>query len=82
MKIGRLNLSQKTHTAVEINTSGYKPHSAEPYPSTRILEMVKQNDIPVLICDDAHEVDNIGRHFNDAEKLIQKMKLKRFCNVR
>ena len=72
----------KSKTAVEINTSGYKPYCDEPYPSIRILKMIKQNNVPVLICDDAHETKNLGRHFDEAETLIQQMKLKRFVKIK
>ena len=68
----------KSKTAIEMNTSGYKPYCYEPYPSMRILEMVKKNKVPVLITDDAHETKNIGRHFDEAETLFKKMRFTRF----
>lgn len=68
----------KSNTAIEINTSFYKKDCYEPYPSDRILQMVAQNNVPVLISDDAHVATDIGRHFDDAQNLINKFNLKRF----
>ena len=53
-------------TAIEINTSGYNRNLNEPYPSSRILEMIATANVPVLISDDAHCVEHVGRHFNRA----------------
>ena len=53
----------KTKTAIEINTSGYNRGSIEPYPSSRILKMAVSAKVPVLISDDAHCAEHIGRHF-------------------
>ena len=68
----------KSNTAIEINTSFYRPDYYEPYPSIRILKMVAENNVPVLISDDAHEVKNIGRHFKEAGQLIKDLNLKSF----
>ena len=59
-------------TPIEINTGLYP----EPYPSRRILEHIAAHNIPVLISDDAHNVDQIGRHFDDAERLIGEVGIK------
>jgi HisJ family histidinol phosphate phosphatase len=63
-------------TAIEINTSFYREYCYEPYPSKRILEMAAQNDVPVIISDDAHETKNIGRHFDEARALIESLNLR------
>ena len=54
---------------IEVNTSGFSATGA-PYPGVRILQMVASANIPVVISDDAHHVNQIGRHFDDTEKLI------------
>ena len=64
--------------ATEINTGLYRPDCYEPYPSTRILQMIKNNNVAVLVSDDAHAVNQIGRHFDDAEKLIHDFNLQKF----
>ena len=68
----------KSNTAIEINTSYYRDFCYEPYPSNRILEMIKHEKVPVIICDDAHEVKNIGRHFDEARQLIKTFNLKTY----
>ncbi len=68
----------KSKTAIEINTSFYKPDCYEPYPSNRILKMAAKNNVTVLISDDAHVAKNIGRHFDEAAQLIKDLNLKTF----
>ncbi len=64
--------------AMEINTGLYHPDCYEPYPSPRILQMAKDKNVPVLISDDAHAVSQIGRHFDDAQQLIDTFNLQKF----
>lgn len=64
--------------AIEINTSFYRSYCYEPYPSNRILQMIKNENVPVLISDDAHEIKNVGRHFDEARQLISDFNLKTF----
>ena len=66
----------KSNTGIEINTSFYREYAYEPYPSNRILEMMKKENVPTIISDDAHEVKNIGRHFDEARAIIKKYNLK------
>lgn len=66
----------KTNSAIEINTSFYRSYLYEPYPSNRILKMMAQHNVATIISDDAHEVKNIGRHFDEAGQLIQQFNLK------
>jgi len=68
----------KSKTAIEINTSFYRPDCYEPYPSNRILQMVQRANIPVLICDDAHSAQQLCRHFDEAENIIQNLHLCRY----
>ncbi|MBQ0013330.1 MAG: histidinol-phosphatase HisJ family protein [Proteobacteria bacterium] len=58
-------------SAIEINTGLYKPNLYEPYPSERILNMVSRTNIPVLLSDDAHSVNQLGRHFDEASELLE-----------
>ena len=64
--------------ATEINTGLYRQDCYEPYPSPRILETVKNNNVSVLVSDDAHAASQIARHFDEAEKLIQDFHLQKF----
>ena len=68
----------KTNTAIEINTSFYRDFMYEPYPSNRILQTMARNGVATLLSDDAHEIKNIGRHFDEADQLIQQFGLKKY----
>ena len=68
----------KSNTAIEINTGFYRNYCYEPYPSNRVLKMIKRSKVPVLLSDDAHSMQNIGRHFDEAQNLIEFFKLKTF----
>lgn len=57
----------KNKMPIEVNT-GLRP---EPYPSFRILKAAAKADLPVLISDDAHRADQIGRFFDEAEALCE-----------
>ena len=65
-------------TAIEINTSGYNRGLNEPYPSTRMLKMIANANVPVLISDDAHCVEHIGRHFDRAAEYAKSCGIKNF----
>ncbi len=65
-----IDVLAQNKTPIEINTSGFSKTGA-PYPKTRILQMVAAANIPVIISDDAHHISQIGRHFDDAERLIK-----------
>ncbi|MBP5708058.1 MAG: histidinol-phosphatase HisJ family protein [Alphaproteobacteria bacterium] len=65
-------------TALEINTSGYDRGLTEPYPSSRILKMAAQKGVPVLLSDDAHGVEHIGRHFNRAMDFAKSCEIQKF----
>lgn len=73
-----VNAIAENKIAMEINTGFYRLDCYEPYPSNRILQMASQNDVPVLISDDAHATSQIGRHFDEAGDLIQTLNLKKF----
>ncbi|MCQ2571927.1 MAG: PHP domain-containing protein [Alphaproteobacteria bacterium] len=75
-----LDAIRESKTAMEINTGLYRSNCYEPYPSNRILSMA--GDIPVLISDDAHADYQIGRHFDEAEQLINQFKLRKFQLVK
>ena len=72
----------RSGTVLEINTSGYKPECDEPYPSMRILEMARDNNVPVLLSDDAHNIANIGRHFDRGHEIIKTMGLSPINKIR
>lgn len=61
---------------LEVNTSPYSAHYSEPYPGARIMRGVAARNIPVLVSDDAHAANQIGRDFERAEQFIAQMGVK------
>lgn len=70
-----------SNTPIEINTGLYRPECDEPYPSSRILKMVAAKNIPVLISDDAHKAEQIGRHFSRAYDLAKSCGVTQFLSL-
>ena len=70
----------KSETPIEINTGLYRPYCDEPYPSPRILKMVAAANIPVLLSDDAHAAEQMGRHFSRAYELAKTYGVTRFLS--
>jgi len=70
---------KNTQTACEISTKGLR-RIGEFYPSDEILNNLIKNEIPMLISDDAHDVDEIGYTFDKAEeKLLSAGNKNWFC---
>lgn len=61
----------KAGMAIELNTAGWDKPCNEQYPSVAILKRCKELDIPILVNDDAHSVDDLGRHFQRAWDLLE-----------
>lgn len=72
----------KSKTPIEINTGLYRPYCDEPYPSPRILKMAADAQIPVLLSDDAHSAEQIGRHFGRAHELATSCGVRNFLTAR
>ena len=71
----------RSKTPIEINTSLYRPYCDEPYPSPRILEMAADMHVPVLLSDDAHVAEHMGRNFVRAYELAKSCGITRFLNA-
>ena len=71
---------KKSGTIVELNTSHYK-FGNEPYPSERIMKMIAQENIPVIISDDAHSVEQLGKKFVETQELATRCGITEFCNM-
>lgn len=71
----------RSKTPIEINTGLYRTCCDEPYPSSRILEMASDMHVPVLLSDDAHAAQQIGRNFDRAYELAKSCGITRFLNV-
>lgn len=68
---------KKSGAVVELNTSAFA-FGAEPYPSSRIMQMLAQQRIPAIISDDAHAAGQLGRHFDEALDISRKYGVKNF----
>lgn len=72
-KLAILDALQETKTPLEINTSGYDRIN-RPHPAPWLLkELSKNNQVPLLISDDAHSPDKIGNHFKKTEDLLKEL---------
>lgn len=66
-----LDAIKNTSSSIEINTGGIaRGYTTEQYPSTFILKMIKERNIPVIINSDAHTMDGIDCKFNEMYKLV------------
>ena len=67
-----LDALKQTKTPFELNTGGYDRIN-RPHPDVwMIKEMAKDSGlVPILISDDSHDAEKIGRHFKEAEQLLQ-----------
>lgn len=68
---------KENNIKVELNTSFFK-FGTEPYPSTRIMRLLAQYNIPVLISDDAHNTERLTEHFELTEQIAQNCGIKNF----
>jgi len=65
-----LNTIKNTSSTIEINTGGIaRNNNKEQYPTTLILKMIKERNIPVMVNSDAHTADSIAYKFKDMYKL-------------
>ena len=60
-------------TAIELNTAGWNKPCAECYPSRAILQRALARAIPVVISDDAHAPEHLGRGFGRARTLLREV---------
>lgn len=66
-----LNVIKNTSSVIEINTGGIsRGYITEQYPSTFIINMIMEKEIPIIINSDAHTTDGIVCKFEDMYKLI------------
>jgi histidinol-phosphatase (PHP family) len=56
----------------EVNTGGLnRGATVEPYPSLRLLRMLKEKGAPVMINADAHEPEHLGGFYDEARRILQ-----------
>lgn len=71
-----LNRIAKTDTAIEINTSGLRKHFEELYPSKRVIQMIKDRNIPLVVNSDAHHPSQIGLKFVETIEYLKEIGVK------
>lgn len=76
-----ISVIKDSNSAIEVNTGLYKPDIYEPYPSARILNMVADAGVPVLLSDDAHRAEQLGRHFDTATDLVRQCGIKNIMSA-
>lgn len=67
-----LTLIKEKSLIVEVNTRGiYKKRSEDFYPSTWILPIMREMNIPVVISSDSHKAEELTLCFDEAEKALK-----------
>jgi histidinol-phosphatase (PHP family) len=64
---------KKNNMAVEINTAGLRKPVKEIYPSTPLLEMVRDEGIEITFSSDAHNPDDVGYEIEKAIKIAKNL---------
>lgn len=60
----------KYHQPFELNTSGYDRINI-PHPHPWMLKELAKRNVPLVLSDDAHCIEHLGRHFAQAEEYLQ-----------
>jgi histidinol-phosphatase (PHP family) len=68
-----LNVIKKKDLVVELNTGGLDRPCAEMNPSPAIAERCYHHGIPMTISSDAHQANQVARHFETAENLMKRI---------
>ena len=71
---------KKADMTVELNMAGYKKPINELYPSTDILEMIQEYDIPVTFGSDAHKPEEICKYEDRLKDVLERFDFKK-CAV-
>lgn len=61
----------KAGMTVEISTGGFVKPVGEQYPSEKILQMLRERDVPICFGSDAHEPERVGERFDDVRRLAR-----------
>lgn len=65
-----LEAVKKKGMSLELNTSGYE-YQADCFPEKAIIHLAKDMDIPFVAGSDAHNPQDVGRHFQRVTKTLQ-----------
>jgi len=64
---------KKSNMVIEINSAGYRKPIGEQYPSSELLELAYELDIPITFSSDAHSVGHIGFKYEEVKALAHKI---------
>lgn len=66
-----LKAIKQSNMVIELNAAGLRKPIKEIYPSSQLLAMAYELDIPITFSSDAHAVDQIGFKYDEVVKLAQ-----------
>jgi histidinol-phosphatase (PHP family) len=66
-----LQAAAKKNVAMELNTAGLRKDCKEIYPSPRIVQLARENNVPITFGSDAHAADEVGMSFTEAVQLAR-----------
>lgn len=68
-----IKIIKANNLVVELNTGGIDRPCAEYTPGPKLLEMCYRNHVPVTLSSDAHQADQIARHYESAVDLLSQI---------
>ena len=68
-----LKAIRKSNMVIELNSAGLRKPTKEIYPSTLLLEMAYELNIPITFSSDAHAIGQIGFKYDEVIKLAKKI---------
>jgi histidinol-phosphatase (PHP family) len=69
-----VDVIKRTGTVVEVNTRGiYKKRSSDLYPGKWILEILREQKIPLTLSSDAHRPDEINGYYKETLDILKNM---------
>ncbi len=66
-----LKAIKNANMVIELNTAGLRKPCKEIYPSSSLLEMVYELNIPITFSSDAHAIGQVGYRYDEAVKLAK-----------
>jgi len=62
---------KKSGMVLEINSAGFRKPIKEQYPTSELLEVAYELDIPITFSSDAHSVDQVGLYYDRTTKIAK-----------
>ncbi|MEA3383811.1 MAG: histidinol-phosphatase [Campylobacterota bacterium] len=73
LALDTLKAIKKSGMVLEINPAGLRKPIKEQYPSSSLLELAFELDIPITFSSDAHSVEQVGFGYEDVTKLAKQI---------